>query len=92
MRATCIALTVDRATVVIWPGWLARLFGARAAVCELERAATGWVTAGTALPVTRERVYDGLNWISGDSRARLILDAIDFRPIAALPEARTVPR
>jgi 23S rRNA U2552 (ribose-2'-O)-methylase RlmE/FtsJ len=73
MRARAISLTPNRATVVLRPIWLARLFGARAVVCELEKSHGDWRHVA-----------------SGKFASGALIRALDFRPIDALPEARTV--
>ncbi len=52
MKARCISFVVDgattaKATVVLTPSWLARLFGARTVSVELCRSPIGWRAAGT---------------------------------------------
>lgn len=85
MRITAIEVTVDRAVVELRPCWLARWFGA-----STER-----------LTIVRQRYSDGSHreWVTEIAKTALpfdirddILRALDFRPVDALPEARTVQR
>lgn len=76
MIATALEITADRATVEPRPCWLARLFGARTVRVELEYRGGGWHTVNT-----RNRLHDC------NGRDRRILNALDFRPVARLPEA-----
>lgn len=83
MRATLLDRTGDRATVRLTPSWLARLFGARETMCELNYHAgdadldikAGWYTAGTGRAV-RDLWH-------GDE----IRDALDFVPVDPPPRA-----
>lgn len=79
MKARALEVTADRATVLIQPGWLLRLFGARDVTCELVRAVEGWRHAAS------QRRLDHAPHCS------LILRALDFRPGAQMPRA-TVAR
>jgi hypothetical protein len=76
MKATAIEVTADRATVVLTPSWLARLFGAREVAVELRKIGIYWITSATGDPMVR-----------GVPREDLILDALDFRPRTELPAA-----
>lgn len=85
MRITAIDVTADRAVVEMRPCWLARWFGARTERVTIVRqrygdgSHRGWVmeTTETSIP-----------WDLRDD----IMRALDFRPVDALPEARTVQR
>jgi hypothetical protein len=73
MKAHCIEFTGDRATVVLTPGWLRRLFGVREVAVDLEwlgtKNAKDWYAQGTGRSV--------LELTHGD----LIRDALDFREV-----------
>lgn len=76
MRATLVECSDDRATVRLTPSWLARLFGAREVVCELEvdgRWSDGdlrWRYART-----RRDLREG-------AHSALILAALEQQPVA----------
>jgi len=76
MRATLVSRTTVCAVVRLEPGWLGRLFGARAVMVELERCGSGWRTAGTGkfLCVVRH--------------GAAIERALDFVQVAQLPAMR----
>lgn len=74
MRAICVELTDERATVVLRPGWLARILGAHEFVVTLScyrefrvGLTKQWSHVATGRPV--------------DERA--ILRALEFRPTSA---------
>ena len=82
MKATLVQRHDDRAIVRLTPSWLARVFGARAVLCELERRPvlygppqSRWYAAGTG------REVDSLPY------GVLIRDALDFTPVATPPIA-----
>ena len=85
MRATAIEITDSRATVVLTPCWLARLFGAREMTISL------WL-----LRATTTANSDQAKWLAlytgrplhDLEYGSLIRDALDFRPRAELPVAR----
>ena len=88
MTATCIHLTDTEATVVLRPCWLARLFGARQLFARIARTKSGlsgspfygpWKTVATDESIDRR-----------NPRHALILDALEYRPVAQLPEARVL--
>ena len=81
MRATALEVTAERAVVELRPGWLARLLGARTLVVELKRPGGRWMTAATEDILSR-----------GLPRDRLLLEALDFRPVVAPPRALARPR
>lgn len=87
MRARCVEFAPTRAVVRLEPNWLARVFGAPVVEIELGRVKktgeapnsiwfTPWVCPGSG------RVLDDL-W-----HADLIRDALDFREVSALLEAK----
>lgn len=82
MTATCIHLTDTEATVVLRPCWLARLFGARVVSVDLRKLGFHWLTT-TGEPMLRIYSFPGY-------RDNAILDAVDYRIVAQLPEARAL--
>jgi hypothetical protein len=81
VRATLVERTGTRATVRLTPSWLARLFGARELVCELEASEPQF---GVALlwrfAATRRDV-----WCSQHGQS--ILTALERVPVVAPPRA-----
>lgn len=80
MTARCTAYTGDRATVVLTPSRWGRLFGARPVTCELVgqdhwEGEVIWRHAATGRRVR------------GGEHGNLILRALDFREVDALPRA-----
>jgi hypothetical protein len=75
VKAIAIEVAAERATVVLTPGWLGRLFGARETVVELEWRDHGWRAV-----VSRKRLCEM-------KHQRLITRALDFRPCAYVPRA-----
>jgi hypothetical protein len=84
MTATCIHLTDTEATVVLKPCWLARLFGARTKHAQIRRDCVHTVYGSWKMLATGNALHD-----SNHTHA-LILDAITYRPVAQLPEARVL--
>lgn len=76
MRATLVERTGIRATVRLTPCWLARLFGARELVCELE-APDRW--HGGEL---RWRFVATCRDVRGSQHGELILLALERVPVA----------
>jgi hypothetical protein len=75
VKAIAIEVAANRATVVLTPGWLGRLFGARETVVDLE-----WHDQGWRAVASRTRLWDL-------AHRRLITRALDFRPRAYVPRA-----
>lgn len=71
MTARCLYYSGDRATVVLTPCWLTRLFGARERSVDLCRSRYGWQTVAT------ERVLSDIH------HGSLIRDALDFREVGS---------
>lgn len=82
MRATALEVTATTATVLLEPGWLRRLFGARPALVELRRAHAGrdWACFGTGRPL--HRIPHG----------SVIENALSLRAAPMLPAARAIER
>lgn len=86
MKAVAIEVTGTRATVVLTPCWLARVFGARPVVVELERGKRHNGESGHWVAVASQR---RLGWIPYSCE---IEHALDFRSVERLPTARSVSR
>lgn len=71
MIARRIAYTGDHATVVLEPGWLARLLGARTVSVDLKNDSGMWLGA-----VTGRRLCDM-------PHGEIIRDALDFREVGS---------
>lgn len=83
MTARCIFFVTDRhvaarATVVLTPSWLARLFGARVRSVDLYMSARGWFTVASVRP------------LENIEHSSLIRYALDFREIGS-PARWTLP-
>jgi hypothetical protein len=78
MRATCIEWSPTRAVIELRPRWLARAFGARTTLLELEWSDGQWRTLGT------RRSLDRLSYREYPEEIR---HALDFRPKLELPSA-----
>ena len=84
MTATCVYLTDTEATVVLRPCWLARMLGARTKNAQIRRDCVGTVCGSWKMLATGNVLHDS------NSTHALILDAITYRPVAQLPEARVL--
>lgn len=81
MRAEAIELTENTAVLLMTPGWLGRLFGARVTRLELHKRVNGdWHAKVTG------RDIDYM-WHSST-----IKHALDFRPVNAPPQATAKER
>jgi len=87
MRAVLVQHDGDRATVRLVPSWLARLFGAREALVELEwyeegkgtRRYAGWLATGSR------------RWLDEIRYHAIIDEALDMRIVEAPPTAKALP-
>lgn len=95
MRSTLVTINAERtrATVELRPCWLARLFGARPAVVDLNTRKC-WHCSSDNHAVSHWQIAVTGRFLDprcGNSReGRRILRALEFRPLVTLPEARTV--
>lgn len=83
-------LTSTSATVILRPSWLARLFGAKDLVCELERRAARKGHDEEEGPVGWRNKYTGqrLGWMKWGSMMQC---ALEYQPYdRQLPVARVV--
>lgn len=73
MKARCVNYSGDRATVVLTPCWLTRLFGARERSVDLSRGSySKWYTVATGREVDSYLPHGSL-----------IRDALDFREVGS---------
>lgn len=89
MKARCVEFSSTRAVVRLEPHWLARIFGARTTEIELGRVRKPGETPGTSR--FTQWVCPGSGRDLDDLwQATLIREALDFREVGDVPQARAV--
>lgn len=84
MRATCVVVSETRATVILTPSWVGRLFGAKPVRCELHRSPGTWGAQWKSLHTGRP-IYEL-------PHGAIIREAIELQPIEDLPRVRLSER